>query len=139
MPNRPVIGAADKAAKPEASTRPSGVAATNPALGPARRTPGRGQRVQRHEAGADQEGQRHQEDAGILSLSGCLTGGHARADIDERDAQHQPEVRRMVFPHDVEVRPGEQEAEARHRQRQQGGEGGDPAPNPTRALDGRTP
>jgi hypothetical protein len=77
-----------------------------------------GEGVQQQEAGAGQEHQRHQEQAGVSAPPGHLAHAGAEGDVDSRHRHHQREVAGLVPPDGVQVRLGEQQPQPQQRQDQ---------------------
>ena len=86
----------------------------------------RGQRVQPEEAGRRQEAERDEEQAPVAAARCDLAGGVGQDRAGDRRAEHEPEVAGVVLPAHVGVRGGEQDREARERERHEGGPRHDP-------------
>ena len=80
--------------------------------------PGRGERVQREEAGGGQKGQRDEEQACIGAPQRDAARGERERRAHGRGAEHEPEVGGMVLPADVGARRGEDQDQPRERERQ---------------------
>ena len=74
--------------------------------------------MQPEEAGRRQEGERHEHHPGIPALQGGGAGAIGDDGAEGAGAEDEPEVRRVVLPHDVEVGPAQQERQARERQQE---------------------
>jgi hypothetical protein len=77
------------------------------------------QRVKPEEAGADEEGERDEEEAGVGASRRRLARQCAEGDADGGDHEDEPEMRRVVLPVGVEPGPREDEGEAAERDRDQ--------------------
>ena len=75
---------ADAAAKMPAIARPTGVATTKPAFFVLEQHARRGERVQRQEAGARDERERDEEEAGVAEPPRRLSGQVPEHDAEER-------------------------------------------------------
>jgi hypothetical protein len=64
----------------------------------------RGKRVQSQESRAGQQRHRDEEGPGVVASGGGLAGNYAERDVHRSHREHQPKVRRMVLPMQVEVR-----------------------------------
>ena len=84
--------------------------------------------MQGEESGAREEHHRHQEEPLVTAPARHLTHDQAERDVQERDAEHEPEMRRMVLPMDVKGR----EAQERGQPGQRDGERDDEVPGKTR-------
>jgi hypothetical protein len=84
-------------------------------VGAGQQHPGRGERVDREEAGAGQQRQRHQEQAGVAPVPGRVACRIRERRADHPCGQHQPEVRRVMLPARVERRLGDEQPEAGER------------------------
>ena len=86
----------------------------------------RRERVQREEPRARDQRERHEEQARVRSPMRGLARDERERDVDQRDREDEQEVRRMVLPHDVDARDGQEQGEPDERQRQQRAEEPDP-------------
>ena len=101
------------------SAMPTGVARTKPAFGVLEQHARRRERVQPEERRRDEEGERDEEDARVAAPDGHRPGAVGERGADRRGSQHEPEVRGVVLPVHVELRPSHQQGEADQRQREQ--------------------
>ena len=93
-----------------------------PAVRPVEHHAGRGQRVQRQEARAGEQHHGHQEEPLVAAPASDLAHDQAERDVQQRDAEHEPEVRRMVLPVHVERREAQHQGQSRERDDQRGRE-----------------
>ena len=77
----------------------------------------RRERVQGEEARAGDEGEPDQEQAGVAPAQRGLTDRVAEPGADDAGGEHDPEMRRVVLPAQVEARGSEQDAERDERKR----------------------
>ena len=71
--------------------------------------------MEAEKAGAGEEGERDEEEAGIAASRRCLARHRAQGDARGRRIEDEPEVRRMMLPVHVEPRCGEQQREPAER------------------------
>ena len=77
---------------------------------------GRGQCVHQQEAGAGEEGEGHEEQAGVASAPGRFADLDAEDEADRGAGRHQPQVAAVVLPPQVELGAGQEEPQAQQRQ-----------------------
>ena len=94
----------------------------------------RRERVQREEPGARDQRERDQEQTRVRSPTCRLARDEGERDVDQRDDQHEEEVRWMMFPLHVDARDGEEQDQPGERQRQQHAEEPELAGGPARFL-----
>jgi len=78
--------------------------------------------VQPEEPRRRQEGQRDEEQPRVAALARRVAGRERQRGVDRRRAEHDPEVRRVLLPLEVQPRRREQQPEAGQRDRQQPGD-----------------
>jgi hypothetical protein len=74
--------------------------------------------VEAEKAGADDEGEADQQQPRVPAPARPLADREREREADERGAEDDPEVRRVVLPPLVDVRRAAQEADQRQRQQQ---------------------
>ena len=84
--------------------------------------PRRGQRVEPEEAGAQQEGERHEEDPGVGMTACRLVGQVGERDAHRRCAEDQPEVARVVLPEEVELGTAQEQPQPDEGEQQRDGD-----------------
>ena len=79
----------------------------------------RAERVQSEEPGRDEERNGDEEEAGILMAARFERGFHREGRADDRGAEHQPEVGRLLLPHELVIDGWvlDEQPQPEHRQR----------------------
>jgi hypothetical protein len=75
--------------------------------------------MESEEPGSADERDREPENAGVAPACGCLTREEGERASDDSCRQDEPEVSGLVFPVDVEPRPGEENREPGDRNREE--------------------
>ena len=90
------------AAKPDASSSPTGVARMNPPLGPLRTTPGVAKACRARKPALVRSTIDTRKRRVVAAPAGDLAHDQAQPDVQQGDTEHEPEVRGMVLPVDIE-------------------------------------